>query len=118
MPRFVVLQHDSPDGLHWDLMLETDELLATWNFGQTPDCSEPVTIAELPDHRVEYLDYEGSISQGRGMVKRWDYGTYEIVRQSEHEWVLDVCGTKMIGRVSLCRSADEHRVWRYLLSSG
>ena len=34
MPRYVILQHDTPPGyprpLHWDLMLEQGRTLRTW----------------------------------------------------------------------------------------
>ena len=61
MPRFVVLEHDSPCGRHWDFMLEQENALATWALPQPPDTAE-MPAEPLPDHRLAYLDYEGPIS--------------------------------------------------------
>jgi len=78
MPRFVVLEHDHPD-VHWDLMLESDEILTTWSLPPQPlplrefQCS----TKRLPDHRKRYLDYEGDVSDGRGAVRRIDAGTFD-----------------------------------------
>ena len=78
MPRFVVLEHDHPD-VHWDLMLESEETLATWSL---PPMALPIgefqcPAKRLPDHRKRYLDYEGPVSDGRGTVRRIDAGTFE-----------------------------------------
>jgi hypothetical protein len=76
MPRFAILEHDYPV-LHWDLLLEVGDVLKAWRLAQPPgpnvDCIEAI---ELADHRLLYLDYEGPVSGGRGLVKRWDAGTY------------------------------------------
>ncbi len=85
-PRFVVLLHESPRGVHWDLMLETGDRLATWDV--TPVC-EPDALnrlesfrcraVRLPDHRVAYLDYEGPVSGNRGNVRQLDAGSFETL---------------------------------------
>ncbi len=77
MPRFVILEHDHPF-LHWDLMLEDGSVLKTWRLAQAPEQGgKPIEAAPLGDHRALYLDYEGPVSGGRGMVRRWDAGEYE-----------------------------------------
>ncbi|NUQ64853.1 MAG: hypothetical protein HUU20_20510 [Pirellulales bacterium] len=72
MPRFVVLEHDSPRGLHWDFMLESGDALATWALPEPPDAAAELAAESLPDHRPAYLDYEGPIASNRGTVRRWD----------------------------------------------
>jgi hypothetical protein len=78
--RFVILFHEHPDGDHWDLMLETEIALTTWAVPPQPlplhsfECR----VKKLPDHRRCYLDYEGTISDQRGSVRRLDSGTYEM----------------------------------------
>lgn len=79
MGRFVVLEHDSPRGRHWDLMLENGQVLATWALAEPPDAGHAIAAQPLPDHRPAYLDYEGPISGNRGHVTRWDRGEYEIL---------------------------------------
>jgi hypothetical protein len=39
MSRFAILRHDSPRGLHWDLLLETGDTLATWALPQVPEAN-------------------------------------------------------------------------------
>src|SRR5262249_39342277 len=77
MPRFVILEHDHPS-LHWDLMLEVGDVLWTCRLSRPPEtASEAIAAQRISDHRRTYLDYEGPVSGGRGVVKRWDAGTYE-----------------------------------------
>jgi len=82
MYRFVVLHHEqSSDGEHWDLMLESDQVLTTWSL---PPHSLPLEsfrsrARRLPDHRIAYLDYEGPVDGNRGTVRRIDTGTYDIL---------------------------------------
>ena len=78
MPRFAVLEHDHPE-LHWDFLLEQGEALQTWRLPTPPDEVHTLTTVKLPDHRKMYLDYEGPVSRGRGTVKQWDSGTFDVV---------------------------------------
>lgn len=76
--RFVVLRHEKQDDVHWDLMLETDDILATWAISPPPRLDAfRCAAVRLPDHRRHYLDYEGPISDDRGSVRRIDAGTFE-----------------------------------------
>ena len=75
MPRFVVLEHDHPN-LHWDLMLESGEMLATWSLQPQAPGAFQCPAKRLPDHRKRYLDYEGEVANGRGSVCRVDAGTF------------------------------------------
>ncbi|MFO0966313.1 MAG: DNA polymerase ligase N-terminal domain-containing protein [Gemmataceae bacterium] len=80
MPRYVILEHDHPH-LHWDFMLEDEGILKTWRLSACPT-PEPCSIAAEPigDHRLAYLDYEGPVGGGRGAVRRWDAGDYDLER--------------------------------------
>jgi len=80
MPRFVILTHDHPFP-HWDLMLEQAGSLRTWRLLREPDAPGPIVAEPLPDHRLEYLDYEGPVSRNRGTVCRWDAGDYVFVNE-------------------------------------
>ena len=95
MPRFVLLYHDCPPNYprpsHWDLMLEAGDTLRTWALEQLPRDwhavqlltskrvfhivlavaeSNEVAAEELGDHRRDYLEYEGEVSDNRGRVIR------------------------------------------------
>jgi hypothetical protein len=99
MPRFVLLHHECPPSFgkpsHRDLMLERDGVLLTWSLPILPagwrlegdsaaDAGdESIVATRLADHRIEYLDYEGPISGGRGIVTRVDGGEYEVVAETD-----------------------------------
>jgi len=116
MSLFVVLRHESPRGLHWDFMFQTGSALATWALGEVPGSAEPVICEALPDHRLEYLDYEGPISGGRGSVIRWDRGTCVVESRTDTEVVLALQGDKLTGRVTLARVPGETNRWRFSYS--
>jgi hypothetical protein len=113
MPRFVVLEHDGPRGLHWDLMLEQDQSLATWALFQPPDADGTIEAERLADHRLAYLDYEGPVSGGRGSVRRWDQGTYELRGRSEQTWTVLLVGRRLAGEASFERLPGEETAWEF-----
>jgi hypothetical protein len=113
MPRFAVLQHDSPRGLHWDFLLETGPTLSTWELAQAPDTAGPIAARPLPDHRLVYLEYEGPISGDRGHVRQWDQGTFQMQRDTEAELVVDLAGRKLAGRARLVRLSKETDEWLF-----
>lgn len=106
MPRFVLLYHDCPPDYvrpsHWDLMLESGDVLRTWALvnlppswaiwhtrtaEQFPACAaaadgENVSAEPLGDHRREYLDFEGDVSGGRGRVVRIARGEYSLQEET------------------------------------
>jgi hypothetical protein len=111
--RFVILEHASPRGLHWDLMLQTGEVLATWALAEPPRTGATIAAEALPDHRPFYLDYEGPISGGRGAVARWDQGTYEFEAREPDRIVFQLRGEKLTGRATLVRSAESPAAWQF-----
>lgn len=103
MPRFVVLAHDHPT-LHWDFMLEDGDKLHTWRLAQAPDAVGPVDAEPLGDHRLAYLDYEGPLSGGRGEVRRWDHGEYDLLESTSQRIVVRLAGKRLRGEARLERS--------------
>jgi hypothetical protein len=83
MSRYVILEHDHPT-LHWDLMLETGEVLRTWRLAATPEPAAAIKATYLAEHRRIYLDYEGPVSGDRGRVKRWDSGNFTWLQQTDN----------------------------------
>jgi hypothetical protein len=112
MPRFAVLRHECHEGLHWDFLLETGSVLRTWSLPGPPQPGAEMTATALPDHRLLYLDYEGPISDDRGTVSRWDWGTFELVLSSDDQFVAELAGEKYAGRVMLGRMPGEEGRWR------
>jgi hypothetical protein len=117
MPRFVVLEHDSPRGRHWDLMLQIGPTLATWALASPPEPGRPIPAEPLADHRLAYLEYEGPLSGVRGTVARWDTGVYRLERRNEAELVVVLEGGKLRGRATLTRPQDPSGRWTFLLAA-
>lgn len=80
MAAFVILHHQFPANHarenHWDLMLVDGEKLATWALSAEPKIGKTIAAKKLPPHRMDYLDYEGPISNDRGSVKQVQRGEY------------------------------------------
>ena len=115
MPRFALLIHDSPRGLHYDLLLEAGETLKTWRCRGCRRRASKSSCEALPDHRPLYLDYEGPLSGGRGTVARWDRGEFVAHVWSELEIQAELAGEKLAGRVELLRLPDDTGRWRFLV---
>ena len=106
MPRFVILHHVMPPGStrasHWDWMFERDGVLTTWAVECSPGPA-PTEAKQLPDHRLEYLQYEGPIRGGRGTVHRVDQGTYEPVTWTSDRVVVFLEGRQWQGTATFQR---------------
>ena len=115
MPEtFVILHHSGCGPDHYDLMLETDQALATWRLCELPDqlsADESTQARRLADHRLAYLDYEGPISGGRGRVERMDKGDYELLHANPACWQVRLSGRRLRGRFELRRSGGETDHW-------
>ncbi len=105
MSRFVILRHtfprEHPRESHWDVMLQDDDLLLTWEVQEQPRTGITLAARRLPDHRLEYLRYEGPVSDGRGEVRRWDEGTYRALQWTDGRLQVDLAGEKLRGWLRL-----------------
>lgn len=106
MRRFVVHRHDvAPGEVHFDLMIEAGETLATVQLDRAPERASTPGRRSF-DHRRRYLDYEGPISGDRGAVAIWDRGS-----------LVDVVGTPRDGRYE-AEFAGERLRGRFALVEG
>ena len=103
MPGFAILEHRH-QGMHWDLLLEDGPAMRTWSLGSRPDTPGPVPASPLPDHRLDFLDYEGPVSRDRGHVVQWDRGTFRWLVRSDDHVELAFSGRRLAGRVRLDRA--------------
>jgi hypothetical protein len=83
MNRAVLLLHELPDGSsHYDWMIQRpgNGQLITFRIGERIDRGTPHHFGgkRLPDHRPDYLQYEGEVSGNRGRVTRLSEGVMEI----------------------------------------
>ncbi len=115
--RYVILHHLSPAGEHWDFMLERDHGLLTWQMKSEPLSRDacPIQCLRIKDHRKAYLDYQGPVSGGRGIVTRVDRGTYELLGTDEESWTLRLQGTRLVGDFRLERPDPASRSrWTFI----
>ena len=109
MPRFVILEHETDDDVHYDLMLEGQDALWTWSFSEFPAAG--MTCRRLFDHRMKYLDYEGDVGVGRGTVKRVAAGTFDIMNFEPECVSVRLRGDRLSGNCRLTHAEGEH--WRF-----
>jgi hypothetical protein len=88
--RYVILRHDAIAEPHFDLMFESSpgSLLTTWRCDHWP-IDRPTKLTRLPDHRQDYLEYEGPISGDRGNVRRVEAGVYRAHPQRDDPHAAD-----------------------------
>ena len=115
VPRFVILEHTGTPtykpGRHWDLMLQIEDRLRTWELEALPVDGVAVRSVALPDHRLDYLDYEGPLSQDRGTVRRCDWGVYKPQSQTENHLAISLLGQRLTGRLRLDRDPLDPSLW-------
>lgn len=118
MPRFVVLRHETPAGsarpLHWDFMVEAGATLRTWALAEEPIVGREIAAEPLADHRLAYLDYEGSISGDRGSVTRFDRGECTIVESTPEQVRLEARGSRIAGEVLITARNEKGATFRWL----
>lgn len=129
MPRFVIQKHIligpvrtgcRPGGqakqrtAHFDMMIEKGGKLLTWSIPNILSLlkNDKITQAKkLPEHRSLYLHYEGKISRGRGKVKIWDKGTYQIKQCRDDFILISLKGKRLKGLYCLIADLELPHYW-------
>jgi bifunctional non-homologous end joining protein LigD len=111
-PRFVVQEHHARR-LHWDLRLEKDGVGVSWAVpkGIPPDPKQNHLAVHVEDHPLDYFKFAGEIPKGEygaGTVKIWDEGTYEPVKWTDREVMVDFHGNRLKGRYVLFQTNGEN----------
>ncbi len=120
MAIFVVHEHHARK-LHWDLRLEMQGVLKSWAVPKEPPLDEKTKrlAVQTEDHPLEYASFEGEIKEGygKGIVKIWDNGNYELLKKTDKEIKVKFEGKKLKGTYVLLRfpKADkgEQKAWLF-----
>lgn len=135
MPRFVLLYHDCPPNYerpsHWDFMLEHGDVMRTWALSQLPrdwraahshtratfpncpavaDINE-VATQQLSDHRRDYLEFEGDLTNNRGQVIRVEKGTFIEQWETPMGWYVSLKGQAIDCSIELDQCHSDKTLW-------
>ncbi len=110
MPRFVILEHDHPHP-HYDLMLQTGDVLWTWRLSRLPRIGDVLDAERIGDHRLAYLEYEGPVSGNRGTVIRREQGTLTWLKEAAGDLEVRLDGVDLRARLRLRRDETGEN-WR------
>jgi len=110
--HYVILHHTGFGDEHWDLMLESGDVLHTWQLPQEPTSPAdlPMPARRIGDHRKAYLSYEGPVSGGRGQVRRCDAGSLDWLKNDVGRFDFTLLGGRLRGFFSLT-AANDH--WNF-----
>jgi hypothetical protein len=110
--QFVISEHTTLEGVHWDLMLEIENTLWTWRLNTPPTDigNEPITAEHIHDHPKRFLTYEGPVQNNTGQVTIADKGTYSLNEQVDNSLLIDMHGKMLKGEFTLCKTKDSP-VW-------
>jgi len=111
--RFVFQEHTTPEGIHWDLMLEQDGVLMTFRLEDEPAQSlvREVRAVKIFDHPLRFLTYEGPVQKGTGKVRIIDRGMYQYRKHNENLLALKLDGALLNGDFTLTRIEGDE--WRF-----
>jgi len=110
-----VIHHHFSRKEHFDLRLEMNGVLRSWAVPKEPPMETGVKRLAIlvDDHAISYAKFEGFIEEGygKGEVKIWDFGTYELESENEDKLVFVMHGKKMIGRYTLLKFPKAKNGW-------
>lgn len=118
--RFVIHEHHASH-LHFDLRLEMSGVLKSWAVpkGLSLNPNLKRLAIEVPDHSLNYIDFEGAIAEGKygaGAVVVWDNGEYSTSSDPAEQLAKGrlnfiFFGKKLRGAFSLVKMKDRKGQW-------
>jgi hypothetical protein len=115
--NFVIQQHTTGSGAHWDFMLQIGDSLQTYRLNKAPQelIRASANAVKIFDHPLKFLTYEGPVNKGRSSVKIADSGLYEILHQSDDRLELDLIGNILKGKFTLSHIEGDN--WQFAKSN-
>jgi hypothetical protein len=109
--QFVIQKHCTPDGEHWDLMLQIENALWTWRLCQLPEPigNTPIAAEKIADHPLRFLTYEGPVQNHTASVKIVDHGKFKITKQADMKIDFEADGKTLLGQFQL--KAKQENIW-------
>ena len=106
--RFVVQLHDATT-LHFDLRLQSGDVLRSWAVPKGPSLDPAVRRLAVPveDHSLAAGEFEGvhaGATRGTGAVIVWDEGTFELRGERDGHLSFVLHGHKLEGGFALTRT--------------
>jgi DNA ligase D-like protein (predicted 3'-phosphoesterase) len=106
--KIFVIQEHHASHLHWDFRLEMNGTLKSWAVPKEPPLKEGIKrlAIQVEDHPLEYAKFHGEIKEGygKGTVKIWDNGTYELKNKDEKMIEVILKGKKLNGKYVLLKT--------------
>lgn len=97
--KFVIQEHSTTTGVHWDFMFESGNTLKTYRLDKSPadilQCS--ANAIKIFDHPLKFLTYQGPVNKGQGSVCIVEAGTYKILQDKHHLIQLNLNGRILKG---------------------
>lgn len=111
---FVIQEHTTPQGVHWDLMLQMGNALWTWRLAVKPERiqTKPVAAERIADHPLRFLTYQGPVQNQTGSVTIADSGRFTLQTQSSEELQIILAGKILSGPFKLVR--QDQSLWLFI----
>ncbi len=125
--RIFVVQSHFAKKHHWDFRLEMNGVLKSWAIPKTPSELKSKNkkvkrlAIQVDDHALSYADFEGEIKEGygKGTVKIWDKGPYELISKDSKKIEFELHGKKLKGKFVLIKTnygkSNEQKKKRWLI---
>ena len=120
MKKKYVIQEHNASHLHWDLRLEIEGVLKSWALPKQPPRRKHLKrlAISVEDHPLNYEKFEGEITEGygKGSVKIWDFGTYELIDKNNERIEFEIFGKQLRGKYVLvnAKMGGDKKNWLFM----